>query len=440
MAPGRPSAADKIALDRKVRSSIRGIMGWDAQEFKDAMSSLAVRERRAFKNDYAAICADMQQLNVQWSTNLMLESVDIGKKRSYVAAYPSDTAPRELTRIGELRMEFLGRLYSKLPAQESEMYGELLSPVYPNRGSLPDPRALYVLGKLQDALKLARLISEGLAIRPSPHRARRLELAPGRATRWHQHFFEQTLGAHQPNDDSLYARLMLNACANNFRLQGAEIEWLRAQACTGMTKLVHHLRAVFGGTLPEVHSEGDVRQVLFDAMKVPGQQPWRSPKEKASVRILSRAMSLADTERHISENPEAEPFKWKYVLLTNLAVAWSYCSYELHDSCLVGEEHRVRQLMSGRADPLERAPSIDLYHRQQFALLWQSEQAFRLDARQIAANASRTSLMFKSFDNQLVRLKAASLAQWHKLGMVLSRELAGTDWDQEPHPVTSSTA
>ncbi|CAO3858240.1 hypothetical protein [Achromobacter mucicolens] len=48
--------------------------------------------------------------------------------------------------------------------------------------------------------------------------------------------------------------------------------------------------------------------------------------------------------------------------------------------------------------------------------------------------------MFKSYDSQRVRLKSASLAQWHKLGMVLSRELAGTDWDQEPHPVTSSTA
>src|SRR5690606_13202362 len=110
----------------------------------------------------------------------------------------------------------------------------------------------------------------------------------------------------------------------------------------------------------EVRNEGDVRDVLFEAMKVPGTQHWRTPKEKATARILSRAESLADTERKISECPEVEPFQWRYVLLTSLAIAWSYCSYELHDSGLIGEEHRVRQVMSGRADPTQLAPSLDL--------------------------------------------------------------------------------
>lgn len=439
MVPGEASDADQIALDRKVRSSIRGIMGWDAQEFKGAMSLLSARERRAFKNSYAAICTGMQKRNVQWSTNLMLESVDLGKKRSYVAAYPLRIAPNELERIGSLRLMFLEQLYDRLPVAEREGYGEFLSPGYLITGSIPDIRAAYVLVKLQDLQNIALRCLENRSIQSGRYLASRWERAPLRATKWHEHFFVQTVGVDQPNKDSLYARLMLNACTNNFRLQIAAIEGLRSQACAGMTKLVLHLRTVFGETLPEVRNEGDVRDVLLEAMTVPGQQSWRYPKEKSTTRILSRAQGLAGTERILEANPEIEPFKWRYLLLTTLAVAWSYCSYEKYDSGLVGEEHRVRQVMSGREDPSPLGPTLDLYHQQQFKLLWFSGQAFKLDSRQIIEHASRASLMFKSYDDQLVRLKSFSVAQWDKLGRELSSVLKGTTWDDEPHPVIKLT-
>ncbi|WP_454741342.1 hypothetical protein [Cupriavidus necator] len=430
MAAASNSLYVEPALDKRIRSSVRGILGWDETAYR--------RYRAQYRPqliDYGRVCAAMALRYKQWSSNLMLEWHGVEEKSNYLAAYAQTQAPEGVQTLAAHRLEYLEFLYGCLPQSERDIYGELLSPGYLVNGSLPDIKAAYVLYKMQDVLQLTRYwVTDQVDCKPGSRAISDIHMAD--MTR---HFVDKKLGSlFEPlaeNTDSLFARLLLNTAVNRSLLEHAEHSRLDRQAAQGMAALVRHLQQLFpGGTLPRVYSREDVRETVVTIMALPALgHEWRWFKGRALDNVLLRAEALADTDQKMMEYPEAEPYRWRYMLLTALAVAWSYCTKEKHDSRLVQDNHRTHDVIDGRSqeDAQKYPPNLRLYHQRQFKLLWFSEQMHCLDAERLEQEHATSQYLRDTFQAYFCKFKELTLKQWAKLDMTLSHELQGTRWDQQ---------
>lgn len=421
-------------LDKKIRLSVRRTLGWDAPVYTRYLRSMPVAERRLLLNRYGEICAVMAGRYPQWSSNLMLEWDGNGNKSSYLAAYAREATPAPVQELAQHRLQYLDLLYERLPFHEREVYGQLLSPGYLASGVMPDIQAAYVLYKMQDLIQLEQYqVSENVmwmqAMRLLPASANATDIVVGRIGKELGEGFEPAV----ENTDSLFARLMLNTAVNRSCLELAEMSRLCGQAAEEMTALVRHLRLVFGQFLPWVDNLDQVRQVVAVAMAQPATGDWRLFKGRALEHIISRAHACADTDNLMAQFPDAKPYQWRYVLLTVLAVAWSYCSNDTYDTRLVRDNHRISDVISGRATENAEAypPGLTLYHQRQFKLLWHSEQMFLLDPDKLAQEHASVQYLRDAMQAAVGKFKAYTLKQWAELDVKLSALLKGSQWDQQ---------
>ncbi|MGF7131360.1 hypothetical protein P3T40_002842 [Paraburkholderia sp. EB58] len=406
-------------LPRKIRSSLRGILGWDA--YKQYSRGLPGLERRLLFNQYSGVCAHMARWSTQWSTQLMIEWDGTWEKSNYLAAYERTQAPEKVRELADYRLQYLELLYNLLPKHESDVYGELLSPCFLSDGCMPDVKAVSVIYKLQDFLMLSFAVGGSKEVTSV---SRILDEALG-----------TVMDAPSSNKDSLFARLMLNAAVNRCHLELSEQSRLDRQAKDGMVPLVLHLQRLFwGGVLPEVTSIEEVREKVISVMNLPaeGYANWRRFKGNSLDKVLERAHALADTDRMIAQSPESERYRWRYVLLTCLAVAWSYCTEEEFDTRLVGANRRDRQVIGGRSkeDAHTYPPNLTLYHRRQFKLLWIFAHMPRLDPGRVVKRHADVQAERDLHQAYLGRFKHLTLWQWGKLDESLSSLLRGTRWDE----------
>lgn len=426
--------SDATVLDRKIRLSVRRTLGWDAPVYTRYLRSMPVAERRQVLNRYGEVCAVMVSRYPQWSSNLMLEWDGNGDKSNYLAAYAREATPPPVQELAQHRLKYLDLLYERLPFHERNVYGNLLSPGYLVNGAMPDIEAAYVLYKMQDLIQLEQYqVSENVmwmqAMRLLPACANATDIAVGRVGKALGEGFEPPV----ENADSLPARLMLNTVVNRCCLELSELSRLCGQAAKEMTELVHHLRLVFGPSLPSVVNLDQVRQVVITAMGQPATADWRPFKGRALDSIMARAYACADITNLMAQSPEAEPLRWHYVLLTALAVAWSYCSNDRYDTRMVLDNHRTSDVISGRT--LENAeaypPGLMLYHQRQFKLLWHSEQMLVLDPDKLAQEHGRVQYLRDAMQAVVGRFKTYTLEQWAELDVRLSILLKGSRWDQQ---------
>jgi hypothetical protein len=135
----------------------------------------------------------------------------------------------------------------------------------------------------------------------------------------------------------------------------------------------------------------------------------------------------------MAQFPAAEPYRWRHVLLTCLAVAWSYCTIDAHDTRLVRDDHRVRDVINGRSqeDALTYPPNLMLYHRRQFNLLWSSGQMHILHAGMIEQKHAQSQYLRDTLQSYFCKFKGLTLKQWAKLDAELSHLLHGSGWDKQ---------
>jgi hypothetical protein len=419
--------------DKKIRSSVRGTLGWDSKTYTRFLHGMAISERRLLCNSYGKVCDVMEHRYTQWSSNLMLEWDGSWKKSSYISAYEPSEAPQEVQELAEHRMAYLDLLYERLPSIERKMYGELLSPAFLADGCMPDVKAVYVLYKLQD---LIRVELDWIG---------RKELWPQQRGLLHGDLnvielavreVDKALGSLTDfpveNKDSLFARLMLNTAVNRCCLELGEMSRLAHQVEQGMLALVHHLRQVYGDTLPKPKAMHEVREDVAHAMQRAGQTRWRHFKGQALDKVLRRAELLAETDMYMKQFPEAVPYRWRYVLLTSLAVAWSYCTFDTFDTRIVKDEHRKRQVISLRSREAieDYPPGLVLYHRRQFRLLWQSEQMYALDPEKLMQEHLEQQYLRDTQQTYFCKFKRYTLRQWADLEIALCRLLEGSGWDK----------
>jgi hypothetical protein len=434
MTGAKNSHSGATVLDRKIRLSVRRTLGWDTPVYTRYLRSMPVAERRLILNRYGEVCAAMAGRYPQWSSNLMLEWDGNGDKSSYLAAYARKATPVPVQTLAQHRLLYLDLLYARLPFHERKVYGQLLSPGYLASGAMPDIPAAYVLYKMQDLIQQEQYqVSENVmwmqAMRLLPACANATDIVVGRVGKALGEGFETAL----KNTDSLLARLMLNTVVNRFCLELAELSRLCGQAAEEMTALVRHLRLVFGPSLPSAANLEQVRQVVATAMAQPATANWRPFKGRALDHIMARAYSCADTDNLMAQSPEAEPFRWHCVLLTALAVAWSYCSNDSYDTRLVLDNHRTSDVISGRApeNAEEYPPGLMLYHRRQFKLLWHSGQMLVLDPDKLAQEHAGVQYLRDAMQAVVGRFKTYTLKQWAELDVKLSTLLKGSRWDQQ---------
>ncbi|CAJ7293389.1 Uncharacterised protein [Burkholderia pseudomallei] len=425
------------ALDKKIRSSVRGTLGWDSAAYKRYLLSMPVHERRRLLNTYGEVCAVMAGRYTQWSSNLMLEWDGTWNKSNYLSAYTSQQAPAAVQELASHRLTYLDLLYAHLPADERNVYGELLSPGYLVDGSMPDIKAAYVLYKMEDVLRVEHyrvadevIARQALAL-PSSREANVTDMTRQRV--------DEALGSlidvPAENKDSLFARLMLNTAVNRSLLELAEHSRLDRLAAAGLVALVRHLQQLFfGGVLPRVSSLAEVRETVAAVMDlpVPGYK-WRRFRGHALDKVLQRAEAVADTDQRMAQFPEAEPYRWHYALLTCLAVAWSYCAKEEHDTRLVKDNRRSHDVIDGRSqeDAETYSPNLRLYHQRQFKLLWFSGQIHSLDAKRVEQEHAQSQYLRDTRQTYLLKFKDLTLKQWAKLDAVLASLLRGSGWDQQ---------
>lgn len=430
----QPSPGGTV-LDRKIRSSVRGTLGWDKDMYTRYLRSISVAERRLLLNTYGEVCAVMASEYPQWSSNLMIEWNGDQRKSNYLSAYSLKLTPEPVQELASNRLVYLDLLYERLSFQERQVYGQLLSPGYLVSGAMPDIKAAYVLYKMQDLMQL-----EQYQMGERVDRMKALHLCPevANVTDLAMHRIKEMLGelidAPTDNNDSLFARLMLNTTVNRFCLELAEQSRLCGQAAAEMTALVRHLKHVFGDALPQVKNAEQVRELLAYAMDKPSvTTSWRVFKGRALTNVLARAEACADTDKLIAQFPEVEPFRWHYVLLTGLAVAWSYCTNDIFDTRLVLDNHRISEVINGRSqeDVRKYPPGLMLYHRRQFKLLWHSEQMYTLDFEKIKQEHADTQYLRDSMRDIISKFKEFTLAQWAGLDVKLLTLLKGSDWDQQ---------
>lgn len=433
MTGAKNSHFSATVLDRKIRLSVRHTLGWDTPVYSRYLRSMPVAERRLVLNRYGEVCAAMACRYPQWSSNLMLEWDGNSDKSSYLAAYALKSTPAPVQELAQHRLQYLDLLYARLPFHEREVYGQLLSPGYLASGAMPDIQAAYVLYKVQDLIQIEQYqVSEKVMWMQDmsllPACANATDIVVERVCKALGEGFEPAV----ENTDSLLARLMLNTAVNRFCLELAELSRLCGQAAREMTELVRHLRLVFGPSLPSVANLDQVRQVVATAMAQPAAENWRPFKGRALDHIMARAYACADTDNLMAHWPEAEPFRWHYVLLTALAVAWSYCSNDSYDTRLVLDNHRISNVISGRAPEIAEAypPGLILYHQRQFKLLWHSEQMFLLDPDKLMQEHAGVQYLRDATQAFIVRFKAYTLKQWAELDVRLLTLLKGSPWDQ----------
>jgi len=420
-------------LDKKIRSSVRGTLGWDSKTYSLFFRGMPASERRLFLNDYGKVCDAMEHRYTQWSSNLMLEWDETRKKSSYISGYAPSEAPHEVTELAEHRMAYLELLYERLPQHERTKSGDLLSPALLASGCMPDIKAVYVLYKLQDLLRV-ELDSVGRKVLWMQQKG----LLRGevdvieRATCETDKALGSLTDTPVENKDSLFARLMLNTAVNRCCLELGEMSRLAEQVEQGMLALVHHLRQVFGRTLPKVTDMQQVREVVMHAMERPGQPRWRRFKGQALDKVLHRAELLAETDAYMALFPEALPYRWHYVLLTSLAVAWSYCTLDTFDTRIVKDDHRKRHVISLRSrEALEEyPPGLVLYHCRQFWLLWQSGQMCALDPDMLKLEHLEQQNLRDRQEAYFRKFKQYTLGQWADLELALCGLLEGSGWDK----------
>jgi len=434
MTGAKNSHSGATVLDRKIRLSVRRTLGWDTPAYTRYLRSMPVAERRLVLNRYGEVCAAMAGRYRQWSSNLMLEWDGSSDKSSYLAAYARKATPAPVQELAQHRLQYLDLLYARLPFHERKVYGELLSPGYLVSGAMPDIPAAYVLYKVQDLIQREQYeVSENVvwmqAMGLLPACANATDIVVGHVGK----ALGEGLEPAVENTDSLLARLMLNTVVNRFCLELAELSRLCGQAAREMTALVRHLRLVFGPFLPNVANLDQVRQVVTTAMAQPATANWRPFKGQALDHIMARACACADTDNLMAQSPEAAPFRWHYVLLTALGVAWSYCSNDKYDTRLVLDNHRTSDVISGRAPENAEAypPGLMLYHQRQFKLLWRSGQMCVLDPEQVAQEHASDQYLRDALQAVVGRFKACTLKQWAELDVRLSTLLKGTGWDQQ---------
>ncbi|WP_459190560.1 hypothetical protein [Ralstonia pseudosolanacearum] len=423
------------ALDKKIRESVLGTLGWDKAAYRQYRLS-----NRPQLLDYGRVCAAMAQQYTQWSSNLMLEWHGTEDKSSYLSPYAQRQAPEGVQKLADCRLEYLEFLYQNLPQPERDVYGELLSHGYLINGCMPDIKAAYVLYKMQDVLQVTRYrVADQVAWTKDSRVMSDVNL-----TDMTRQLVDKELGSllelAAENDDSLFARLLLNTAVNRALLELAEHSRLDRQAAIGMVALVRHLLQLFPNrVLPRVRSVEEVRETVATVMDVPTPGlTWRRFRGRALDNVLQRAEAVADTDQKMMQYPEAEPYRWHYVLLTTLAVAWSYCTKERHDSRLVQDNHRTHDVIDGRSqeDTETYPPNLRLYHQRQFKLLWFSGQMHVLNAERVEQEHAMSQYLRDTLRAYFCKFKGLTLKQWAKLDMLLSDVLRGSGWDQQELLVT----
>ncbi len=424
------------ALDKKIRDSVKGTLGWDAAAFTQYS-----RQNRQTLIEYGRVCSAMARRYKHWSSNLSLEWHPDADKSNYLAAYAPEQVPEGVQELGRHRVAYQDFLYQHLPSHEQHVYGELLSPGYLTDGCMPDIKAAYVLYKMQDVLQLEHyrvgdVVDNVLDSRGFRH-LRDAELM--NVTDLTRKYLDNALGslleASADNTDSLFARLLLNTAVNRALLELAEHSRLDRQAEGGMMALVQHLQQLcFDEVLPPVHSLEDVSDTVATVLGLPapGYPNWRRFKGNALEKVMQRAVAIADADRTMAQHPEVEPYRWRYVLLAGLAVAWSYCTREQHDPRLLyGRPHDV---LDGRSldDPQTYEPNLRLYHHRQLKLLWFSGQMLRLDAERAAQEHAKAQYLRDALHAYFYKFKGLTLKQWGLLDWSLSELLTGSDWDRVP--------
>ncbi|WP_035998589.1 hypothetical protein [Paraburkholderia caribensis] len=427
------------ALDKKIRESVKGTLGWDAAAFTQYS-----RENRPAIIEYGRVCSAMAERYKQWSSNLSLEWHPDADKSNYLAAYAPAQVPNEVSELADHRMAYLDFLYQHLPPEEQSIFGEMLSPCYLVDGCIPDIKAAYVLYKMQDVFQLEHyrvrdVVDNVLDSRGLRH-LRDAELF--NVTDLTRKHLDKKLGAlievSAGGTDSLFARLLLNTAVNRALLELAEHSRLDRMAEVGMVALVRHLQQLyFNRTLPPVHGLEEVSNTVATALGLPAPEypNWRRFKGASLENVMKRAIAIADVERTMAQYPEAEPYRWHYVLLAGLAVAWSYCTQEQHDPRLLYS--RAHDVLNGRTpdDPRTYEPNLLLYHRRQLKLLWFSGQMFHLDAGRASQEHTKSQYLRDTLHAYFYKFKGLTLKQWSKLDSVLSESLAGSLWDRE-EPLT----
>jgi len=420
---------------KRIRKSVCGVLGWDETAYTNFRLNMPPLQCHDLLINYGAICAEMAQQYKQWSSNLMIEWDGDEDKSNYVAPYPQKQAPNGVQTIAQYRFNYLDYLYNYLSRREQDVYGEILSPGYLVDGCMPDIKAVYTIYKLQDILKYQQLRVQDLIqaniIARSPNV---LDVkTPDLIRRLVDEELGSLLQTPTENKDSLFARLLLNTTANRSLLELAEHERLDQQAKTGMIALVRHLRQQYlNGKLPRMHNLQHVRETVATVMDSPPPgYNWRRFKGNALNNVLQRAGAIADTDTKIALSPRAEAYRWDYVLLTTLAVAWSYCTKEQHDSRVVRDNHRICDVIDGRSreDVKIHSPNLRFYHERQFHLLWFSEQMHTLDEDRLEQQYAKSHRLRQIFQHYICKLKLLSLDQWTQLDIALSSLLRGTSWD-----------
>ena len=422
--------SDAVAAPRAVRSSVRGILGWTAQDYTAYVRGLSPAQNRSL-NRYAGICAHMVEAYRQWASNLMLEWDGTARKSSYIAPYPLDASPEPAQELSRHRLTYLEKVYEQLPKTESAVYGQLLSPGYLISGSMPDIKAAYLLYRFKDVFELAHT---GLLQDPRVEALAFMDFTGKRVTDFARILLDKMLSPivrdARSNADSLFARLLLNSAVNRCLLESAEFARLQDEAALQMKALVAHLRLEFGQQLPSISDDGELIDVLRKAMSKPARAQWRPFKGDALTNIAARALAFASQDRWMAEHRTEDSDIRKYLLLAALAMAWSYCTKEEFDSRVAGANHRFRQVFNGveLEDPSDCPPALLRYHLTQFQLLWWSGQAQFLDVETLDVVHSARHYRRNLLNRYFACFKKFTLAQWAQTEAVLVPLLEHTGW------------
>jgi hypothetical protein len=432
----------KLAETRSARNSVKSILGWDAARYSIYFKNLGRQERTKSLDNYRHICANMQHEYGQWASNLMLEWGSVKEKSNLQSAYSEGMVPLQVKTLAELRMKYLELVFECLPKSEKEAFGEFLSPTYLQTGALPDIGGAYTLYKFQDLYGLAvDQFEEYARAVPMNRRLEAARLVPFLSGVQIENFLNKTIGEEGGNQDSLFARLMLNTSVNRCLLEGAEYERLNTKASELLKGLLSQLAMEFGERLPEVFDEDSIRSVVARAMSKPATENWRPFKGNALSRVIERAKIVAKIDpalRLPKDDVEVCP---SALLLGALAVAWSYCTYDKHDTRIIGVTHREHQVINGRDPeiPDDYSPSLRAYHRRQFWLLWNSFQIEKLSLENLRSAHIQTMSQNFLFGNLISKLKTRSVSDWVRLDVALSEELKGSGWDALPPFVSNQS-
>lgn len=445
-----PSDTDLMLEPRRVRivslvEKILSVTSDDARTILDQYPRIMEKLQ--------SVCAIMVKKNRYWSRVSLLEltleelaSLMGGSKNSSLKfCSPIDINQKERRNQAVMRTKFLDALYELVPSNESSTFDKLLTVRTVVPGLPDDAGAVDTLNKLERAYntgyaELENLLfdrgesTEGRNLAP----ARISDLAVAVTTDLERSIHTIRKNFPSSTEDSLAARLILNASVNRAILELDELTRLHEDAFSSAVNIVHLLASIDPIVMTNQDTDNHVFAFILKAFtlhpsEITEPAKWKNVSMRERRLIMARTHQLLERfciERSLDRVTAFRKlhFQSQNKLLMASCLAWAYCTGMEHDLRVTGMKHPKQRIVHSRSasDELDIPASMLTLVLRLYSLLFYSNQhlhfsKFALNDYSMAVHVKR-SLLRKLFAG----MKHATLVQWTALNELLRLRLSGT--------------